>query len=96
VLALSQLSRAPEARADTRPKLSDLRESGNLEQDADKVGFIYREEVYKKDREDLRGLAELILAKARNGPIGTVDLVFLAHCTRFENRAGYIEEEIAA
>ena len=72
---------------DHRPQLSDLRESGSIEQDADLVGFIFREEVYKRDREDLRGLAELILAKQRNGPIGKVDLVFLHAQTRFENRA---------
>jgi replicative DNA helicase len=88
VVAISQLSRGPETRpGDHRPALSDLRESGALEQDADLVGFIFREEVYKRDREDLRGLAELILAKQRNGPVGTVDLVFLNSMTRFENRA---------
>jgi len=87
-LVLSQLSRATETRqGDHRPQLSDLRESGSIEQDADLVGFIFREEVYKRDREDLRGLAELILAKQRNGPIGKVDLVFLHNQTRFENRA---------
>src|SRR5947209_10264555 len=87
-LVLSQLSRATETRVgDHRPQLSDLRESGSIEQDADLVGFIFREEVYKRDREDLRGLAELILAKQRNGPIGTVELVFLHAQTRFENRA---------
>jgi replicative DNA helicase len=59
----------------------------SIEQDADLVGFIFREEVHKRDREDLRGLAELILAKKRNGPIGTVELVFLHAQTRFENRA---------
>ncbi len=70
-LVLSQLSRAPETRVgDHRPQLSDLRESGSIEQDADLVGFIFREEVYKRDREDLRGMAELILAKQRNGPVG--------------------------
>ena len=87
-LVLSQLSRAPETRqGDHRPQLSDLRESGSIEQDADLVGFIFREEVYKRDREDLRGLAELHLAKQRNGPIGTIDLVFLHSMTKFENRA---------
>ena len=87
-LVLSQLSRAPETRqGDHRPQLSDLRESGSIEQDADLVGFIFREEVYKRDREDLRGVAELILAKQRNGPIGKVDLVFLHALTKFENRA---------
>lgn len=87
-LVLSQLSRATETRqGDHRPQLSDLRESGSIEQDADVVGFIFREEVYKRDREDLRGLAELIVAKQRNGPIGKVDMVFLHAQTRFENRA---------
>ena len=87
-LVLSQLSRATETRVgDHRPQLSDLRESGSIEQDADVVGFIFREEVYKRDREDLRGVAELILAKQRNGPIGKVDLVFLHSMTKFENRA---------
>lgn len=87
-LVLSQLSRATETRVgDHRPQLSDLRESGSIEQDADLVSFIFREEVYKRDREDLRGIAELILAKQRNGPIGTVPLVFLHAMTKFENRA---------
>lgn len=88
MLVLSQLSRAPETRqGDHRPQLSDLRESGSIEQDADVVGFIFREEVYKRDREDLRGLAELIIAKQRNGPIGKIDLVYLHAMTKFENRA---------
>jgi replicative DNA helicase len=88
MLVLSQLSRAVESRqGDHRPQLSDLRESGSIEQDADVVGFIFREEVYRRDREDLRGLAELIVAKQRNGPVGTVNLVFLHSQTKFENRA---------
>jgi len=88
MLVLSQLSRAPETRqGDHRPQLSDLRESGSIEQDADLVAFIFREEVYKRDREDLRGLAELLVSKQRNGPVGKVDLVFLHHLTKFENRA---------
>jgi replicative DNA helicase len=88
MLVLSQLSRAPETRVgDHRPQLSDLRESGSIEQDADLVAFIFREEVYKRDREDLRGLAELLVSKQRNGPVGKVDLVFLHHLTKFENRA---------
>jgi len=87
-LVLSQLSRATETRiGDHRPQLSDLRESGSIEQDADLVGFIFREEVYKRDREDLRGIAELIVAKQRNGPVGIVPLVFLHAMTKFENRA---------
>jgi len=88
MLVLSQLSRAVETRqGDHRPQLSDLRESGSIEQDADLVAFIFREEIYNRDREDLRGLAELILAKQRNGPVGTVNLVFLSSQTKFENRA---------
>jgi replicative DNA helicase len=95
VVALSQLSRAPESRGgDHRPQLSDLRESGSIEQDADVVAFIFREEVYKKNDPDLEGLAEIIVAKQRNGPTGTIKLAFLHSCTRFENRASendYIE-----
>src|SRR5580698_6800537 len=88
MMVLSQLRRAVETRQDDhRPQLSDLRESGSIEQDADLVGFIFREEVYNRDREDLRGLAELIIAKQRNGPVGTVNLVFLHAQTKFENRA---------
>jgi replicative DNA helicase len=88
IVVLSQLSRGPETRAgDHRPKLSDLRESGAIEQDADIVAFVFREELYKRDREDLRGQAELIIAKQRNGPIGTVDLVFLGGIVKFENKA---------
>jgi replicative DNA helicase len=97
MMVLSQLSRAPETRqGDHRPQLSDLRESGSIEQDADVVAFIFREEVYQRDREDLRGLAELIVAKQRNGPVGTVNLVFLHAQTKFENRAedtGQMPEE---
>jgi len=87
-LVLSQLSRATETRqGDHRPQLSDLRESGSIEQDADVVGFIFRPEVYQRDREDLRGIAELILAKQRNGPTGDVQLTFLGQYTKFENFA---------
>jgi len=94
ILVLSQLSRAPETRqGDHRPQLSDLRESGSIEQDADLVAFIFREEVYKPDREDLRGLAEMNLAKQRNGPIGRINLVFLKEFTKFENRTGDLAEE---
>ena len=97
LMVLSQLSRAVETRqGDHRPQLSDLRESGSIEQDADVVGFIFREEVYHREREDLRGLAELIIAKQRNGPVGTVNLVFLHAQTKFENRAedtGELPEE---
>lgn len=93
IIALSQLSRATEARqGDHRPQLSDLRESGSLEQDADMVAFVFREEYYKPDREDLRGQAELILAKQRNGPTGKVNLVFLREYTKFENPASVFDE----
>ena len=89
ILALSQLSRATETRADHRPQLSDLRESGALEQDADVVMFIYREEVYAQNEEEKRpeveGMAEIIIGKQRNGPIGSVPLAFLKQYTRFEN-----------
>jgi len=88
VIALSQLSRAPESRGgDHRPQLADLRESGSIEQDADLVMFIFREEVYKQDDPELQGRAEIIIAKQRNGPIGRVRLAFLKHCTRFESLA---------
>ena len=92
-LVLSQLSRASETRpGDHKPQLSDLRDSGSIEQDADLVMFIYREEVYKRDREDLKGLADIIIAKQRNGPIGNVPLRFLGQYTRFENRAEDLED----
>ena len=84
VVALSQLSRAPEARNPPKPLMSDLRESGSIEQDADVVAFIYREDYYGETEEN-RGLAEVILAKQRNGPTGTVKLAFLKEFTRFEN-----------
>lgn len=89
VMALSQLSRAPETRGNaSRPQLSDLRESGAIEQDADLVAFLYREEYYKPDDPELEGKAELIIAKQRNGPVDTIRLAFLKNCTRFDNLAG--------
>jgi replicative DNA helicase len=89
VMALSQLSRAPESRGtgDHRPQLADLRESGSIEQDADVVAFIFREEMYKPDDPELDGVAELIIRKQRNGPTGTVKLAFLKSSTRFESMA---------
>ncbi len=88
VIALSQLSRAPESRGgDHRPQLADLRESGSIEQDADLVMFIFREEVYKQDDPDLQGRAEIIIAKQRNGPIGRVHMAFIKNSTRFESLA---------
>ena len=86
VVALSQLSRSLESRENKRPVLADLRESGSIEQDADVVMFIYRDEVYKEDSQD-KGVAEIIVAKHRNGPTGTEKLAFLNHFTRFENMA---------
>jgi replicative DNA helicase len=86
IVALSQLSRAPESRSDHRPQLSDLRESGALEQDADVVLFIYREDVYDPQEENA-GVAEIIVGKQRNGPTGVVKLAFIREHTRFENLA---------
>ena len=86
VVALSQLNRQLEYRADKRPMLADLRESGSLEQDADVVIFLYRDEIYNPES-DQRGTAEVIVAKHRNGPTGMTRLAFLDHLTKFANMA---------
>jgi replicative DNA helicase len=87
IIALSQLSRAVEQRHDKRPILSDLRESGSIEQDADLVAFIYRDEYYNPEETDQQGLAEVILAKHRNGPTDTIKLSFLKRFAKFADLA---------
>jgi replicative DNA helicase len=85
VLALSQLSRAPELRNDHRPVMSDLRESGAIEQDADVVIMLYRDEYYNKEESEKKGITDVIITKQRNGPVGTVELAWIGQYTKFGN-----------
>lgn len=91
VIALSQLSRAVESRQIKKPMLSDLRESGSIEQDADIVMFIYRDEYYNPENVESKGKAEIIVAKQRNGPVGSVDLIFQSNITKFKNKTSKVE-----
>ncbi len=93
VLALSQLSRGVESRESHKPRLSDLRESGAIEQDADVVLLLYREEYYKPEKEEAKGKAEVIVAKQRNGPTGHVELTFRSNIMRFENHSPRYDDE---
>lgn len=91
IIALSQLSRAVESRQIKKPMLSDLRESGSIEQDADIVMFIYRDEYYNPENVESKGKAEIIVAKQRNGPVGSVDLIFQSNITKFKNKTSKVE-----
>jgi replicative DNA helicase len=95
LIVVAQLNRQPEARSGGKPRLSDLRESGSIEQDADLVGLLVRPEIYEEDEEaraEKAGEAELIIAKQRNGPVGEISLTFLKEFTRFEDRARNVTE----